>query len=447
MQASDWWTGNPGERFWLEATDRRDIGANLQAPLTDDSGRDNWRYTLFRRARVGDVVLHYDSAPGVGAIVGASTIAGPAQDAPITWAARGSYARAKGTTPHQRPGYMIPLAGFTRLSHPVTLQQLRASAAELRSCLPVVKNGQATYFPFELSSKREPRLLQGYAFKLPRAVLALFPSLAAIEAKTEGMPAGGPVATDAPRNPPWSRDELILALHLYLTNRASPPGKTSPEVLELSATLAQLGRALGRPVGAAYRNANGVYMKMMNFRRLDPEFTSAGRKGLSGGNKDEEVVWETFAADPARLAAVASAIRANLAANASDHDSSASDADEMLLEAPEGAILTRNHRRRERDPRLVVACKKLAMKKHGRLHCWACGFDFAATYGDFAEGIIDCHHTKPVHTLEPGATTKVADLALLCSNCHRVIHSQRPWLTLEQLRARLTKQTNKAQAA
>jgi hypothetical protein len=36
------------------------------------------------------------------------------------------------------------------------------------------------------------------------------------------------------RNPAWSRDELILALDLYLLNPASPPGKQSQEVIEFA---------------------------------------------------------------------------------------------------------------------------------------------------------------------------------------------------------------------
>nr|WP_262379931.1 hypothetical protein [Pseudomonas sp. WS 5414] len=27
-----------------------------------------------------------------------------------------------------------------------------------------------------------------------------------------------------------------------------------------------------------------------------------------------------------------------------------------------------------------------------------------------------------MHTLQPGDKTKLADLALLCANCHRVVH-------------------------
>lgn len=39
--------------------------------------------------------------------------------------------------------------------------------------------------------------------------------------------------TGSERNPPWSRDELILALDLYMTNPASPPGKGSASVVAL----------------------------------------------------------------------------------------------------------------------------------------------------------------------------------------------------------------------
>ena len=43
---------------------------------------------------------------------------------------------------------------------------------------------------------------------------------------------------DAPeRNPPWSRDELILALDLYFTNPAILPADGSSDVAELFATL------------------------------------------------------------------------------------------------------------------------------------------------------------------------------------------------------------------
>jgi predicted HNH restriction endonuclease len=116
----------------------------------------------------------------------------------------------------------------------------------------------------------------------------------------------------AKRNPVWSRDELILALDLYLRHRISPPSKASAEVAELSAFLGQLAGARGGSDAQTFRNVNGVYMKMMNFRRFDPEYTVDGKVGLVRGNKLEDVVWNEFHADAAKLAAAVSAIRAGV---------------------------------------------------------------------------------------------------------------------------------------
>ena len=78
------------------------------------------------------------------------------------------------------------------------------------------------------------------------------------------------------RNPVWTRDELVLALDLYLGSRLALPGKRSAEVLELSATLNRLGAVLFGDRGEDFRNANGVYLKLMNFRSLDPHYTGQG---------------------------------------------------------------------------------------------------------------------------------------------------------------------------
>ena len=53
----------------------------------------------------------------------------------------------------------------------------------------------------------------------------------------------------AARNPPWSRDELILALDLYLRFRNALPAKDSLEIAELSAFLSKMSRSLGQTQG------------------------------------------------------------------------------------------------------------------------------------------------------------------------------------------------------
>ncbi|WP_420719722.1 HNH endonuclease [Streptomyces sp. NRRL WC-3618] len=51
-------------------------------------------------------------------------------------------------------------------------------------------------------------------------------------------------------------------------------------------------------------------------------------------------------------------------------------------------------------------------------------------------GYIECHHVIPLHVAGEG-TTKLSDLALICSNCHRMIHRKAPWPTPQDLRRQL----------
>lgn len=240
------------------------------------------------------------------------------------------------------------------------------------------------------------------------------------------------------RNASWSRDELILALDLYMRHGASPLAKDSPEIKELSEVLNLLGAVLLQRTDQTYRNMNGVYMKLMNFRRFDPDYTADGKTGLTRGNQDEAHVWDKFAHDPKRLAEVAQFIRQGITEHRADADLAGLD-EPGIEEAEEGRVATRMHLYRERDRRLVKEAKAQAMKQYGRLVCAVCSFDFLKRYGEVGANIIDVHHTKPVHSMQPGEKTKVADLVLLCSNCHRVVHSKRTWLSIEQVKAALAK--------
>lgn len=233
------------------------------------------------------------------------------------------------------------------------------------------------------------------------------------------------------KNPTWSRDELILALDLYVRFKGNPPGKTSTEVVTLSHLLNEMESQIANRA-SDFRNANGVYMKVMNFRRFDPVYISQGKKGLQRGGKLEEEVWGYFAHDTIELAQTAKAIRQivtkrKIPITAQDEN------DDEFVEAEEGRILTRLHISRERSRELIAKKKASALKKHGRLQCEACSFDFEAQYGSHGSGFIEAHHTKPLHTLSPGDKTRLEDLALLCSNCHRMVHARRPWLSLEEL--------------
>lgn len=237
------------------------------------------------------------------------------------------------------------------------------------------------------------------------------------------------------RNPSWSRDELILALDVYFKTGGNPRGKRScPDIQALSALLNKMGDRLA--VGeATYRNPNGCYMKIMNFRRFDSAYASRGAVGLRRGGALEEDIWNEFSERKDVLHEVANAIEG---AVLSDRDwEMPPEAFDDEVEATEGAVLTRIHKVRERKPRLVKRKKDQALRKFGKLACEACGFDFAGIYGDRGKGFIEAHHTKPLIAMASETSTKLKDLALLCSNCHRMVHRSQPWLTMAELRALL----------
>lgn len=100
---------------------------------------------------------------------------------------------------------------------------------------------------------------------------------------------------------------------------------------------------------------------------------------------------------------------------------------------PEGRESYRLHRVLERDPSVSKAAKKKRLEQTGRLTCDVCGFDFVRIYGELGEGFIEAHHTKPVSRLDGKTKTKVTDLALVCSNCHRMLHRGQ-MLTIRELR-------------
>jgi 5-methylcytosine-specific restriction protein A len=227
------------------------------------------------------------------------------------------------------------------------------------------------------------------------------------------------------RNPPWQRDELIRALDVYVRHSGNPPSHSHPDIVDLSRLLNALPIHSRRT--ATFRNENGVYLKLMNFRRFDP--TKPG-VSMTRGNKLEEEVWKEFEDQPLLLKKVAEQIRSAYVLPGVEEGL---DEDEAAF--PEGKILYRLHRLRERNKALIAKAKTKAKATASGLRCSVCDFDFQATYGELGEGFIEAHHTKPVSELSANATTKIEDIALLCSNCHRMVHRRRPWLSIDKLQA------------
>ncbi len=172
-------------------------------------------------------------------------------------------------------------------------------------------------------------------------------------------------------------------------------------------------------------------MKLMNFLSVDPDYVSLGKKGLQRNNKDELFVWNLYADDLALLESTALQILAYVNSHEKLQPLEEGDG---YLEAEEGALLTRVHKTRERDAKLIREFKRRIKHKTGSLICAGCGFESADKYGPDYVDTMDAHHIIPVHTLNPGDTTKIDDLVILCANCHRIVHARKKWLTVDALR-------------
>ncbi len=101
----------------------------------------------------------------------------------------------------------------------------------------------------------------------------------------------------------------------------------------------------------------------------------------------------------------------------------------------EGGKRIRTHLFVERNKTVIRKKKNTVLKATGRLACEACGFDFRNTYGGLGKDFCEVHHRLPLS--KKIQQTKLADLAIVCSNCHRIIHRQVPLLKVEKLKRML----------
>lgn len=119
--------------------------------------------------------------------------------------------------------------------------------------------------------------------------------------------------------------------------------------------------------------------------------------------------------------------------------------DEAIYSAPEGRKKLRIHQRleKQRNSKLPKEKKKQVLNKTGKLECEGCEFDFHKNYGERGFGFIECHHTIPISNLTEETETTLDDLALLCANCHRMVHRKKEWLTIPRLKEIIADNRNK----
>jgi len=101
---------------------------------------------------------------------------------------------------------------------------------------------------------------------------------------------------------------------------------------------------------------------------------------------------------------------------------------------PEGKKSFVRHRKLERNSKLCRKAKSQRLKETGDLACEVCGFSFQKRYGPIGVGFIEAHHTVPVSTFKGRRITRLEEIALVCSNCHRMLHRVHPLPRIADLR-------------
>lgn len=235
------------------------------------------------------------------------------------------------------------------------------------------------------------------------------------------------------RSPPWVRDEVILACDLVAQNGWQYLTADDPRVIELSALLQRMPFHPFDVRSDTFRNPNGVARKTVDIATHHPDYAKLPTKG----GATDEVVLSEFIEHPERMHDVANALR-KAAADDGLVEKLAVPSDDETDEASEGRLLQRQHFVRERDRKLRQRKVADFLKSHPRVFCEVCGFDFESVYGDRGREYIEVHHVLPLHA--SGETkTKLRDLVLLCSNCHRMVHRSAPWLSPDDLRRLMRK--------
>lgn len=232
-----------------------------------------------------------------------------------------------------------------------------------------------------------------------------------------------------PRQLSWLEAELILACDLMVRNDWKHVRATDPRAVELSALLQTLPLYPMEWRHHNFRNPNSVQHKTYDIEAQLPHYKGKPKKG---GELDREVL-QAFLNRTEEMQAEAESIRAGLKAGDLVDLPPVPDLDDEEA-TREGRLLLRRHLARERNPKLRLKKINAVLAEHGCLACEVCEFDFERTYGERGSRYAEVHHLTPLHVTGP-TSTRLQDLAILCANCHRMIHRGSRWMTPPELRA------------
>jgi 5-methylcytosine-specific restriction protein A len=215
--------------------------------------------------------------------------------------------------------------------------------------------------------------------------------------------------TQGQGNPDWTRDEVILVLDFYFDQNGYIPSSDAPIIITLSNLLRSLPIHNTAARKETFRNPNGVVLKLRKLKKI------ATGKGFGNISKLDSDVMQELGDNPRKTKKLANLIRSRIPlAKRVDNEI---DRNEGFRE---GKLVIARHERRERNPKLRHQLLN-SRSKLGAIKCDMCGCKSSSPVASISEAMFEAHHIEP-HAQAPERITKLEDMALLCSNCHRMIH-------------------------
>ena len=254
--------------------------------------------------------------------------------------------------------------------------------------------------------------------------------------------------------PDWKKEEIILLLDFHFRFRIKILNQKHPAVKELCDTLKYINRENGISESvinnSSFRSESSVIIKRRAIKEIDE-----GLERKTSHSKLDYELWSYYNVNLIELKRIAQSIREkyNIPAFLKNIGYLFPICEEnyeyIILQyktknknstvAVEGKSKLRIHYSKERNQYIVKEKKLWALDKFGKLQCEVCEFDFYEVYGEIGKDFIECHHLKPLSEISRQEIIRIEDLALVCSNCHRMIHRESDILSLDELKSVITK--------
>lgn len=223
--------------------------------------------------------------------------------------------------------------------------------------------------------------------------------------------------------PKWTEEEMILALDVYFKLEPHQLNKRNRRVLDLSILLNHLDIHQNVSEMENFRNPTGVSMILQNIASIDP---MASNRGLPNASKLIKRMFEQYTMQRDRLHQLAYDIKDSIS-------------DPMIRyglyrygDEEGGELCNFAHQEFERLSNVNEFKKELIGNEEAAL-CEVCKLDLYNVYGERAHAAISCHYDETLLRLDQVESTNTSDWALVCQNCHTIMHQHPIWLTTKEM--------------